>query len=223
MSTEMKNDFLKMSKVLLPGKEWAERWRTIDINFWLNFIVVRFVYIVRLLSVSSPRSYALKALYDGQKDHWVRFIVNHLNCAVNSFLLLFNNEQQSHFKLIIQVRVKRNERWKCKYHIINTTNVYYSFPRKTGRKGDGGETIDVQLYHGKTHVPNFITSCFLSCNSRNFPSTLKNCFAFTSIYRRLKPRVYFILFFNFVSSFQKSYCESSHSHTQTHMLENIIK
>lgn len=33
----------------------------------------------------------------------------------------------THFKLIIQVRVNGNERWKCKYHKINRVNVdFYS-------------------------------------------------------------------------------------------------
>lgn len=36
------------------------------------------------------------------------------------------NAQLTHFKLIIQVRVNGNERWKCKYHKINRVNVDFN-------------------------------------------------------------------------------------------------
>lgn len=48
---------------------------------------------------------------DGQRDPLDRESASAFYCCdVNSFLSLLNNEQHSHFKLIIQVRVNCNER-----------------------------------------------------------------------------------------------------------------
>lgn len=91
-------------------------------------------------------------------------------------------------------------------------------------------------YHGKILVPNFITLCFLSCNSRiSSPALLFEekllCIhsLFTSIYRRLKPRVFFMPFILLTfSSFRNNgkikrviVKVTVHTHTHTSMLENI--